>query len=90
MENYIQTAAADIMSGAAQYDIFASYSMCGYAGDKRVYDLLSQEHLDFEKPWWPENLIGQATINNKLYFCSGDIHQPALLYVRHVLQQRHC
>ena len=83
MENYIQTAAADIMSGAAQYDIFASYSMCGatLATNGYTLDLLSQEHLDFEKPWWPENLIGQATINNKLYFCSGDISTNLLYYM---------
>ena len=86
MENYIQTAAADIMSGAAQYDIFASYSMCGatLATNGYTLDLLSQEHLDFEKPWWPENLIGQATINNKLYFCSGDI-STNLLYSMFVM-----
>jgi len=83
MNNYIQTAANDIMSGSAQYDIFASYSMCGatLAINGYTLDLLTQEYLDFEKPWWPENLIGQATINNKLYFCSGDISTNMLYYM---------
>ncbi len=83
MDSYIKEVEADVMSGNAQYDVFASYSMCGASMAIRGYtaDLLSQEYLDFTKPWWPENLIGQATINNKLYFCSGDISTNMLYYM---------
>lgn len=83
MESYVKTVEADILSGGKQYDIFASYSMCGATMAINGYtaDLLSEEYLDFTKPWWPENLTGQATINGKLYFASGDISTNMLYYM---------
>jgi hypothetical protein len=36
-------------------------------------DLTQYEILEFEKPWWPETLISKATINDAIYFTSGDI-----------------
>jgi hypothetical protein len=35
--------------------------------------MLEVEHLDFEKPWWSSSLLELNTINNQLYFISGDI-----------------
>lgn len=57
------------------YDIVACYSLSSssLALKGLSADLLELDYLNFDKPWWPESLVGQATINNKLYFASGDI-----------------
>ncbi len=38
-----------------------------------LVDMLDLEHLDFEKPWWSDSLLELNTINDHLYFISGDI-----------------
>ena len=57
------------------YDIVACYSMTSssLALKGLSEDLLSLDYLNFDKPWWPDSLVSQATINDKLYFASGDI-----------------
>ena len=83
MDAYIGKVRSDIMSAIPEYDIFASYSMCGasMAMEGYLYDLTKTPYMNFEKPWWPENLIGQATIDDSLYFCSGDISTNTLYYM---------
>lgn len=59
------------------YDIFAGYSLTGatltlHGCSSNLLDP-SLKYLNFNKPWWPQSLIGSAQIKNKLYFCSGDI-----------------
>lgn len=66
-----------------EYDIYAGYSrtvplltlkgMCA--------NLLEQENFNVNKPWWPEALTTECTINNKLYFCTGDIATSMLWYM---------
>ncbi len=58
-----------------EYDIYAGYSIClpmitlkGMTTNLFEYDAFS-----VEKPWWPEALTTECTINDKLYYCSGDI-----------------
>ncbi len=58
-----------------EYDIYAGYSLClpmitlkGMTTNLFEYDAFSEE-----KPWWPEALTTECTINDKLYYCSGDI-----------------
>ncbi len=64
-----------IEAGEKAYDIVAAYSytsgLC--AVQNLFYDMTNVPHLDFDKPWWPSNLVEQSTINNKLYFVSGDV-----------------
>lgn len=57
------------------YDIVACYSLTSssLALKGLSVDLLELDYLNFDKPWWPDSLVGQATINGKLYFASGDI-----------------
>ncbi len=73
-KNFISKALNSISSGG-DYDIFAGYSMTGatLAVNGYAQDLRSLNYLDFDMPWWPESLIGKATIGDKLYFASGDI-----------------
>jgi len=47
-------------------------------------NLLVLDYLNFEKPWWPDSLINQSTISDKLYFCSGDI-SCNLLYMMYTV-----
>ena len=69
-----------IAAGDHAYDLICAYSytagLCTSQG--LYYDLSDVEHLDFEKPWWPDMLINQSTINNKIYFVSGDISANAI------------
>lgn len=69
---------ADVMAGGGNsynYDMIAAYSrttaMCAYQG--LTQNLLATQYFDVEKPWWPQTLVDQSTVNGKLYFCSGDI-----------------
>jgi len=73
--------AADI-AGSCEYDIISAYSTTiamattnGYALNLLDYD----EQIDFAKPWWASDLTDMATINNKLYFATGDISTNYLL-----------
>ncbi|MBQ9080914.1 MAG: extracellular solute-binding protein [Clostridia bacterium] len=65
----------DVNSGACEYDIVAGYSRTApsMALDGSLLELTGMNYLDFSKPWWPEALITDCTVNDKLYFCSGDI-----------------
>ena len=44
-----------------------------------LVDMLEVEHLNFDKPWWSDSLLELNTINDHLYFISGDI-ATTLLY----------
>ena len=58
-----------------------STASCAYYG--LLADLNEADYLDFTMPWWPRNLIDQATICGKLYFASGDI-SANVLYMMYV------
>lgn len=72
--------------GGESFDIYASYSMttANLAYNGFCANLLDYDVLNFEKPWWPKSLTTEATINNKLYFASGDL-STNLLYMMYVL-----
>lgn len=75
MKSYIQKAEADLLSGASEYDIYAGYSRSApaMALSGRCEELTELDYLDFGMPWWPDSLLEQCMINNRLYFCSGDL-----------------
>ncbi len=72
---FIKKAQIDVSSGACEYDIYGGYSrtvpIMALSGG--VQELTALDYLDFEKPWWPSDLIDRCLINDKLYYCSGDI-----------------
>lgn len=72
---FISTCTNSTQSGADAHDIFAGYSMTGATLMTKALaqDLTKYEIIEFEKPWWPETLISKATINDAIYFTSGDI-----------------
>lgn len=71
---FVSAIANDISAGG-EYNVFAGYSLTGATIASRGYsrDLKVLDHINFDQPWWPSSLLDQATIGNKLYFCSGDI-----------------
>ncbi len=73
-KGFVEAATNSVAAGGG-YDIFAGYSMTAatLAMNGLTQNLLALDHIDFEKPWWPESLTDSATINGKLYFTSGDI-----------------
>lgn len=83
-KNFVEQCANGNVDGA--YDIFAGYSMTAATIAMQGYsqDILSLDYIDLEKPWWPDSLLSQATINDKLYFISGDI-STMMLHMMYVV-----
>ena len=74
-ENYANYVGNAYASGSDLFDLMSAHSrtmaltaMYGYCAD-----MMKLEHLDFEKPWWPEVMLDTATINESLYFVTGDV-----------------
>lgn len=72
--SWIQKAENDWQADNA-YDIYAGYSRSAplMALKGMTVNLLEYETFSVEKPWWPAALTNECTINDQLYFCSGDI-----------------
>ncbi len=65
------------------FDIYAGYSrtvplltLKNMAGN-----LIDQPAFNVEKPWWPKALTDECTINDKLFFATGDIATSMLWYM---------
>lgn len=67
-------------AGDNAYDILASYSRTIMASVINGFttNLETAPYLDFDKPWWPDNLLEESTINDHLYLVSGDISTNVL------------
>ena len=65
------------------YDIYAGYSRSAplMAIKGMNVNLLDYEVFNVDKPWWPEALTSECTVNDKLYFCTGDIATSMLWYM---------
>ena len=74
MNSWIQKAENDYQSDNA-YDIYAGYSRAAptMTINGMTVNLLDYENFNVEKPWWPRALTDKCIINDKLYYCSGDI-----------------
>lgn len=72
---WVKQVTQSTMAGDGANDIVAGYSMSGatLAYNRLLVDLMELDYIDFDKPWWPDSLIDEATCGGKLYFCSGDI-----------------
>ena len=61
-------------SGDGMYEIIGSYSVSlpTLAQQGFLADALDEgfKYFDFEREWWPDNLVEQATIGGNLYFFS--------------------
>ena len=63
---------ADLISGYSQ--MVGTFTLEG-----RLQNIANSDDVDFENPWWPAALLENSTIDDKVYFASGDI-SPTLLY----------
>lgn len=68
------------VAGDNAYDILAAYSrsIASCLVNGLLTNLETAPYIDYEKPWWPDNLMAESTINNHLYFVSGDISTNVL------------
>lgn len=94
--NYANHVGNMYASGSDIYDLMSAHSrtmaltaMYGYCAD-----MMKLEHLDFEMPWWPEVMLDTATINEKLYFVTGDvstnsIHQMYVMFFNKDIIKNH-
>ncbi len=80
---WVQALSSSITAGDGAYDMSAGYSMAGasLASKGMCLPLNDLPYLDFDKPWWPESLLDEATCGGKLYFCSGDISTYMIYYL---------
>ena len=77
----------DMLANAvSEYDLFMSYNLLPSLMITNGYlsDLTQSLYLDTNKPWWPQNMLEEATINDKLYYvvdnCSwGSIRNMACI-----------
>ncbi|MBO4791728.1 MAG: hypothetical protein J5592_05540 [Clostridia bacterium] len=79
---YVQNA----VKGGETLDIIAAYSMttANISTLGLCENLLDYPVIDFSAPWWPSDLVSEATINNKLFFSSGDI-STNMLYMMYTV-----
>ena len=49
------------------------------AVDGRFHNIANSDNVNFDSPWWPKDLLINSTIDDKVYFVSGDI-SPTLIY----------
>ena len=63
------------------FDLVGTYSGTGAIGAIRglFHNLNNVDYIDFDKPWWPEDLKNSIDVNGNMYFASGDI-SPNLIY----------
>lgn len=75
IDKYVGKVRDSHTAGDNSYDVLASYSrsIAGCLVNGLLTNLESAAYLDYEKPWWPDNLLEESTINGHLYFVSGDI-----------------
>ena len=75
--SFVNTVSTAFLGGdETRYDLIGGYSqnVAELATKGFTLDLLTaSKYLDLEKPWWPNSLVEDMTISNKLYVASGDI-----------------
>ncbi len=67
--------AVDAGAVAGEYDYLATYSRIAprLAVDGKLQDMNELDYMNFDKPWWPDSLVEESTLNDQLYYASGDI-----------------
>lgn len=86
LKSFVSFIDSSIQAGDHSFDIIAGYSqtMANAAYNNYLYDLNSVSHLDLDKPWWPSLLTKEATVNDRIFFVSGDI-STNLLYMMYTV-----
>jgi len=74
-KEFCQEVSNSISVNDGAYDLIGCYlrSAGVLTLEHHLLDMLEVDHLDFEKPWWSSSLLELNTINDSLYFISGDV-----------------
>jgi len=85
LDSFVQKVNTSITAGDHAYDLVSAHSQTiGVCASKNLlYNINELQDIDFEKPWWPEKLIEQATMGDNLFFVSGDI-SANMIYMMYV------
>lgn len=93
-EAFNTTVRESVMSGENDYDLIAGYMyfISPLASEGLFTNLNEVAYLDFTQPWWSASLAKEITIDNKLYYMTGDLSltfivQLMVLYVNKALQE---
>ena len=90
MATFIQKAVNGMLTN--EYDAICCYSSAAanLASSGYAANLLDYETMDFTQEWYPQNLVDDCTMSNKLFFCTGDIstnliNMTSLVFFNHQL-----
>ncbi len=54
----------------------------GISKDGYLYNLFNVEQFDFEKPWWPKNIVEQLSLADRLYVGSNYLSYNGIHWTR--------
>lgn len=84
IDEFVNAITTKYNSGTS-YDIIATYSrtagsllMKGFLQDINAID---DNYIDTDKPWWPARMLDTCSIDDSLYFVSGDISTNLLHFM---------
>ena len=86
MGTFINSLAVSVLANDRLYDMVSQYTAAAGLGTAAgLYsDLVGNQYINLEKPWWPEAMIESASIGDELYFATGDI-TPTLFRHSHCM-----
>lgn len=71
---YMNQVASSILADTDDFDILATTSfMADFFLQGYLSDISDAPYLDFDKPWWSQDMTEQITVNGVLPFITGDI-----------------
>lgn len=82
IENFSNTAGANLISNAVLSDSYIADIIYGRASGDRLMtlaqkdclaDMIGNDQIDTTQPWWSQFMSESLTINDRLFFTSGDI-----------------
>ena len=78
---FLQRVSTLVNGGDSTYELIAQYSWCSGSGALQgLYaDLSDTEYINFDKPWWPVDIVESSRIDGKMFFATGDI-APSLIF----------
>ena len=63
------------MLSGLSFDLVGQYTPTAALTATRglLTDLSDLDYINFDKPWWPGDMLDSCRVGNSMYFCSGDI-----------------
>ena len=75
-EDYIKVFLEDMTSGLNEYDAIVSQVLyianLAIEGNLVDFRTVNSEYIHIDQPWWDQRLIEDITINDKVFYLSGD------------------